>query len=371
MHRHVAEAWTGRYNVSMAEARNNETRPVLALSMGDPAGVGPEIIVKAMANRELRRAARFVIHGANDVLTLAADRLGISPDWQRVPADNAELIASADADVVVRDAEHGGSLLNLPTEPTRRGGHASKKWVDAAIDDAMRGPDDPAAVDAIVTAPISKHAWRMADHRWPGHTELLAHRTRTRRTAMFFEAPKMRVVLATVHVPLMELRNLLTIGRVFDPIDLGHQACIDLGIPAPRIAVCGLNPHAGEQGLLGDEEIRIIQPAIQMAQDAGMNVHGPFSADTIFKQAIDGQWDLVVAMYHDQGLIPMKLAQHRTSVNWTIGLPIVRTSPDHGTAYDIAGTGQADAGSMEAAITLATHLGRQRIASRLDAHNGD
>ena len=181
----------------------------------------------------------------------------------------------------------------------------------------------------------------MADHHGPD-TELLAHRTRTRRTAMFFEAPKMRVVLATVHVPLMELRNLLTIGRVFDPIDLGHQACIDLGIPAPRIAVCGLNPHAGEQGLLGDEEIRIIQPAIQMAQDAGMNVHGPFPADTIFKQAIDGKWDLVVAMYHDQGLIPMKLAQHRTSVNWTIGLPIIRTA-DHGTAYDIAGTGQADA----------------------------
>ena len=371
MHNDVAEpTWCG-YDEWMAEARNNETRPILAMSMGDPAGIGPEIIVKAISNPDIRRTARFVIHGANDVLTLAADRLGLPADWQRVPADNLDLIATADADVVVRDAEHGGSLLNLPTEATRRGGHASKKWVDAAIEDAMRSPEDPAAVDAIVTAPISKHAWRMADHRWPGHTELLAHRTRTRRTAMFFEAPKMRVVLATVHVPLMELRNLLTIGRVFDPIDLGHQACIDLGIPAPRIAVCGLNPHAGEQGMLGDEEVRIIQPAIQMAQDVGMNVQGPFPADTIFKQALDGRWDLVVAMYHDQGLIPMKLAQHRTSVNWTIGLPIIRTSPDHGTAYDIAGTGQADAGSMEAAITLATHLGRHRIASRLDARNGD
>jgi 4-hydroxythreonine-4-phosphate dehydrogenase len=225
---------------------------------------------------------------------------------------------------------------------------------------------DPAAIDAIVTAPINKEAWHLAGHKWPGHTELLTHHTRAKRTAMFFESPQLRVVLATVHVPLMELRNLMTIGRVFDPIDLGHQACLDLGIPAPRIAVCGLNPHAGENGLFGDEETRVIRPAIQMARDAGIDVHGPFAADSIFTQAIEGRWDLVVAMYHDQGLIPMKLTQHRTAVNWTIGLPIIRTSPDHGTAYEIAGTGQADPRSMESAIKLAAHLARHRVQSRLE-----
>jgi 4-hydroxythreonine-4-phosphate dehydrogenase len=350
----------------MANARQPDDRPIVGLSMGDPAGIGPEVIVKALANPDIRRLARYVIHGANDVLTLAADRLQLDADWQRVPADNAALVASAHADVVVRDDDHGGILLNLFAKPSRRGGHASKKWVDAAISDAMLNACDPAAIDAIVTAPINKEAWHLAGHKWPGHTELLTHHTRAKRTAMFFESPQLRVVLATVHVPLMELRNLMTIGRVFDPIDLGHQACLDLGIPAPRIAVCGLNPHAGENGLFGDEETRVIRPAIQMARDAGIDVHGPFAADSIFTQAIEGRWDLVVAMYHDQGLIPMKLTQHRTAVNWTIGLPIIRTSPDHGTAYEIAGTGQADPRSMESAIKLAAHLARHRVQSRLE-----
>ena len=188
---------------------------------------------------------------------------------------------------------------------------------------------------------------------------------------MFFESPRLRVILATIHVPLMDLRNLLTIGSVFDPIDLGHQACLDLGIAAPRIAVAGLNPHAGESGLFGDEETRVIEPAIRMARDAGIDVHGPLPGDSVFREAIEGRWDLVVAMYHDQGLIPMKLAQHRSAVNWTVGLPFVRTSPDHGTAYDIAGTGKADSGSMEAAIRLATHLARHRVASRMKAETGE
>lgn len=351
--------------MEMASSRNNP-RPVIGLTMGDPAGIGPEIIVKALSNTDVRRSARFVIHGANDLLTLAADRVGIEPFWHRVPAENPELIADAAGDVIVRDHEHGGLLMRLPNEPTRRGGHASKLWVDAAIADAMRDDEDPASIDAMVTAPINKRAWHLADHSWPGHTELLAHRTRSRRTAMCFESPKLRVILSTIHVPLMELRNLLTIGRVFDPIDLGNDACRQLGINAPRIAVAGLNPHAGENGLMGDEEKRIIEPAIRMAKDAGIDANGPFPADVVFREALDGRWDLVVAMYHDQGLIPMKLVQPRTSVNWTVGLPIIRTSPDHGTAYDIAGTGRADAGSMESAIRLAVHLAskqRSRTAS--------
>ena len=341
-------------------SKSNISRPVVGISMGDPAGIGPEIIVKALSSPELRRTARFVVHGANDLLTLAADRSGIEPFWQRVPADNASLVDEAEGDVIVRDHDHGGLLMRLPTEPSRRGGHASKQWVDATIADAMLEPGLPGSVDAMVTAPINKRAWHLAGHDWPGHTELLAHRTRSRRVAMCFESPRLRVILATVHVPLMELRNLLTIGRVFDPIDLGHQACRQLGIPSPRIAVAGLNPHAGEEGLMGDEEQRIIAPAVRMVRDAGIDANGPFPGDSVFREALDGRWDMVVAMYHDQGLIPMKLVQHGTSVNWTVGLPIIRTSPDHGTAYDIAGTGRADAGSMESAIRLAVHLAVNR-----------
>lgn len=188
---------------------------------------------------------------------------------------------------------------------------------------------------------------------------------------MMFEAPRLKVVLATVHLPLMDIRNVLTIGRVFDPIDLGHQACLTLGIEDPRIAVCGLNPHAGEGGLLGDEEERIIRPAVDMARRAGINASGPWPADTIFADALHGRFDLVVAMYHDQGLIPLKLLERGSAANWTIGPPVVRTSPDHGTAFDIAGTNQADPGSMHAAIDLAIRLAqRTRTAGSLPDGSG-
>ena len=338
-------------------SKSDNLRPVVGISMGDPAGIGPEIIVKAAL--ELRRTARFVIHGANDLLTLAADRCGIDPFWQRVPADNASLVDEAEGDVIVRDHDHGGLLMRLPTEPSRRGGHASKQWVDATIADAMleARPTGRRRCDGHGS---DQQARGISPATTGRDTPNSSPSTRSRRTAMCFESPRLRVILATVHVPLMELRNLLTIGRVFDPIDLGHQACRQLGIAAPRIAVAGLNPHAGEQGLMGDEEQRIIAPAVRMARDAGIDAHGPFPADSVFREALDGRWDMVVAMYHDQGLIPMKLVQHGTSVNWTVGLPIIRTSPDHGTAYDIAGTGRADAGSMESAIRLAVHLAANR-----------
>jgi 4-hydroxythreonine-4-phosphate dehydrogenase len=173
---------------------------------------------------------------------------------------------------------------------------------------------------------------------------------------MAFVSPRLNVVLATTHVPLMELRNLLTIGRVHEPIVLGHELCQRLGIANPRIAVCGLNPHAGEGGLFGDEEIRVIKPAIDLARSGGIDVHGPFPGDTIFIDAAAGSWHLVVAIYHDQGLIPVKLLGWDKAVNVTLGLPIVRTSPDHGTAFGIAGRNQASEGSMRAAIELAVRL---------------
>ncbi len=202
----------------------------------------------------------------------------------------------------------------------------------------------------------------MAGFKWPGHTELFAARCKATRHTMLFESPRLRVALATAHVPLMDIRNMLTIGRVFDPIDLGYNYCRQLGIEKPKIAVCGLNPHAGEHGLFGDEEERVIAPAIEIARRNGIDVRGPFPGDTIFIDAAAGKWDLVVAMYHDQGLIPVKLLGFDRAVNVTIGLSMVRTSPDHGTAFDIASKNTASPNSMKAAIELAVKLAHAKAA---------
>ena len=196
----------------------------------------------------------------------------------------------------------------------------------------------------------------MAGCRFPGHSELLAWRTKAKRMVMMFNSPQLRVALATVHLPLMDVRNKLNIGAVFNAIDLGHQACVKLGMRRPRIAVCGLNPHASENGQFGDEEKRIIRPAIEMARQADIDVTGPFPADTIFIDAVAGRYDLVVAMYHDQGLIPVKLLAFDEAVNLTLGLPVIRTSVDHGTAFDIVGKNVARPDSMKAAIALAARL---------------
>jgi 4-hydroxythreonine-4-phosphate dehydrogenase len=173
---------------------------------------------------------------------------------------------------------------------------------------------------------------------------------------MMFVSPRLRVVLATIHIALMDLRNELTIGRIFDAIDLGAEGCRKLGIARPRVAVCGVNPHAGEGGLFGDEEARLIEPAIRLAAEAGIEATGPWPADTVYNAALEGRHDLVVAMYHDQGLIPVKLLDRDAAVNATIGLPVPRTSPDHGTAFDIAGRGVADPGSFRAAVDLAIRM---------------
>ena len=234
----------------------------------------------------------------------------------------------------------------------------------------MRAPGSAGRLDAIVTAPICKESWKLAGCRFPGHTELLAHRTKVRHVAMMFVAPQLRVVLATIHLPLMDVRNIFTIGCVFTPIDLGHQACRQLGIARPRIVVCGLNPHASENGQFGDEERRIISPAIDMARNHGIDVHGPFPADTIFNDAVRGKYDLVVAMYHDQGLIPVKLLAFDEAVNMTLGLPVIRTSVDHGTAVDIVGKNKANPSSMKAAIRLAVQLADRRRTNERQASKG-
>ncbi len=345
----------------MARARNSKAKPTIGITMGDPAGVGPEVVLKALHDRDVRSLGRFVIYGCNEIMAYAADQLEIEPYWFRVQHDSRRTARQITEAVVVLDFDEFDGFMQSPRQPTRAGGLASRAFVEEAITDALRPADDPRHVDALVTGPISKEGWHLAGFHWPGHTELLAHRTKAKRHVMMFVSPRLRVALATAHVPLMKIRDMLTIGRVFDPIDLGNEACRALGIEHPAIAVTGLNPHAGEAGHLGDEETRLIEPAIELARQAGMNVKGPFPADTIFIEAAAGNYDLVVAMYHDQGLIPVKLLGWDKAVNLTLGLPIIRTSPDHGTAWDIAGRNVASAGSMRAAIELAVQLALPRM----------
>ncbi len=337
------------------------TKPTIAVSMGDPSGIGPEVLVKALADPELRRSARFFIHGLSEPMLAAADAANIPPFWWRVKVGSSLLDTAAAHEVVLIDHAEMASALHWSEggdrTPTKASGALSFRFVDDAIA-AAKGeiPAHPRA-DAVVTAPISKHAWALAGHsRWPGHTELLAERFAAARSRMAFIAPKLRVILVTAHVPLTRIANDLTIGRVHDTIDLGADLCRALGIERPRIAVAGLNPHAGEEGLLGDEEKRIIAPAIAHAQRNGIDAQGPFPGDTVFNAAIKGRYDLVVAMYHDQGLIPVKLLAFDSAVNITTGLPVWRTSPDHGTAYDIAGKNIADCGSMKESLKLAVRL---------------
>lgn len=330
-------------------------RPVIGVTMGEPAGVGPEVVVKALADPALRQKARFIIFGLNELLAYAADLAEIEPFWWRLQHDSSRADFSLVHDAVVLDYDEYSMLGTVVHKPTRAGGQASLRFLDDAIACTQK-PIEEGGIDALVTAPICKESWQMAGCRFPGHTELLAHRTKAKRVVMMFHAPKLNVALATVHLPLMDVRNVLTIGRIFDPIDLGNEACRRMGIAKPKIAVCGLNPHASENGQFGDEEARLITPAIEAARQHGIDVRGPYPADTLFGQAVQGKYDLVVAMYHDQGLIPVKMLAFDEAVNVTLGLPIIRTSPDHGTAFDIVGQNKANPGSMKAAIELAIRL---------------
>ncbi|HUO10194.1 MAG TPA: 4-hydroxythreonine-4-phosphate dehydrogenase PdxA [Phycisphaerae bacterium] len=358
----------------------SDPRPTIGITMGDPGGIGAEVIVKALADPEIRKLARFVIFGLNELLAYTADLAEIEPYWWRDQHErfvtNGTSIPSLPPtyphDVVVLDYDEF-SILGLDMRgASRAGGQASMQFVTDAIQAAMKRK-----IDAVVTAPICKESWKLAGFdRWPGHTELLAEKTKAKRHAMMFAAPPkplstqssalsthkgLRVVLCTIHEALFELRHKFKIGTVFDPIDLAHKALVEwFGIEKPRIAVCGLNPHASENGLFGDEEKRIIEPAIMMARQHGIDANGPFPADTIFIKAVQGQYDIVVAMYHDQGLIPVKLLDFAGSVNLTLGLPIVRTSPDHGTAFDIVGKNKADPGSMKSAIQMAVEIAARK-----------
>jgi 4-hydroxythreonine-4-phosphate dehydrogenase len=292
-------------------------RPRVAITVGDPAGIGPEIAARASQDARVREACDPVIYGP--------------PQPERF----------------------------APGTLSAAAGRAAYECVVKAVSDARMG-----LVDAVATAPINKLAWARAGLPWKGHTDLLAHLCGVPRVAMLFHAPGLNVSLATVHVPLAEVPRVLTRERVRDTIELTAGAMPAFGVPRPRVAVAGLNPHAGEEGLLGAEEAEIIAPAVADARRSGIEASGPHPADTIFHRAARGEFDAVVACYHDQGLIPVKLLAFGRAVNVTIGLPIIRTSVDHGTAFDIAGKGEADPGSLIEAVLLAARLARHAHDAR-------
>lgn len=327
--------------------------PTIGITMGDPAGIGPEVVVKALADHSLRGRAKFIVYGMHEQICYAADLAELNPYWLRVPHEEARKIESG---VVIADFDEFALDARRLGRPSVEAGRASIRFLEEAIVDARQG-----RIDALVTGPINKTAWDLAGFDFPGHTELLAKRCRTRRVTMMFASGPLRVALASTHQALFDLRNSFTIGLVFQPIDLLHQALGHwFGIAKPRIAVAAINPHAGENGRFGDDEIRVIQPAVDMARNAGIDALGPFPADTLFWRAAQGEFDGVVAMYHDQALIPIKLLAFDSAVNVTLGLPIIRTSVDHGTAYDIVGKNKADPGSMKAAVGLAVDFALQK-----------
>lgn len=328
----------------------DQGKPLIGISMGDPLGVGPEVIVKALADMNLRRQARFIIFGLHDAMELAADQAEVTRFWWREPYDGAARVGSG---VLVADFDD----LPQPRINGQRGaddaaGRASFRFVEEAINHLRAN-----TIDALVTGPICKEAWQKARYRFRGHTHLLAQRFEAKRVSMAFAAGDLRVALASDHIPLMELRNCFSIGMVHQPIDLLDHALREwFGVERPRIGVLGLNPHAGEGGLLGDEERRIIEPALALARNANIDVTGPLSPDTAFTPQVREKFDGLVAMYHDQALIPIKMQAFHKAVNLTLGLGAIRTSPDHGTAFGIAGANRANPGSMIEAIKLAIRL---------------
>ncbi len=349
------------YNNSIAE------QLVIGITMGDAGGIGPEVVVKALAEPEIRRAARFIIFGMDEQLCYAADSVEIEPFWGRV--QHEKIGRDFPHKVLVADYDEY-AIAPWVRGPSVAAGEASVKFCLDAIEAAQRG-----IIDAVVTGPISKRSWKLAGAGWPGHTEMFAARCKSARKAMMFVAGPLKVALATIHEALFEVRHKFTIGCVFEPIDLLNTALKEyFDIESPRIGVAALNPHAGEGGQFGDEEERIISPALLLAQEQGINCCGPFPADTLFLRAAQGEFDGVVAMYHDQGMIPVKLLAFENAVNITIGLPIIRTSPAHGTAFDIAGKNSAKATSMKSAIRIAIEMAvtrNCRLAERAAKANAD
>ena len=332
----------------------SKDKPLLGITMGDPAGIGPEVIAKALAEQSLRRLCRPIVIGSFPVMQQTVKRLTLKMDVIRV--EGHETVPPRSNQLAVLDP------LDRPLGRFPRGvaapqtGAASVLFIKKAVELAQLG-----CIDGIVTAPINKEAINLAGCHFPGHTELLADLTATPESGMMIVGGPLRIMFVTTHVAIKDLPTLLTQAKIEQAIRLAHLALKDLfGIKKPRVGVAALNPHAGEHGLFGDEESRVILPATRAMQAQGIRASDPLPADTLFGKAARGDYDGVVALYHDQGLIPLKLVAFGTCVNLTVGLPIIRTSVDHGTAFDIVGKGIADPGSLVEAIRLAAKLAKKR-----------
>lgn len=306
-------------------------RQKIGITVGDMCGIGPEIVQKVVQEKELQKIAEFSVIGPDFFVNKLREYAN--------PIGAGEL----------KEQEVTPGKLNP------RAGKAALDFVDKAIDLCLKNE-----LAAMVTAPINKEAIHLAGVDFPGHTELLVHRTGAKKYAMAFYSDKLNVILTTIHVALNEVPKLLTKEKIIEKIELADEFMKGLGKKQPKIAVCGLNPHAGEGGAFGQEEVKIITPAIQEAQKKGINASGPYPPDTIFPRAVKGEFDIVLAHYHDQGLIPLKLLAFDSAINVTVGLPIIRTSVDHGTAFDIVGQNKADPSSLRAAIKLAVRLANNK-----------
>lgn len=318
----------------------------IGITLGDPSGIGPEIVVRALIRADDALRQRLIIYGDGAIL----DRAYIQVTGERMP----RALGLVDRALLSPDQA-------VPGRPTQAGGRAQVGYLEAALG-AIRGR----RIAGLVTAPINKHEARKAGFGFPGHTEFLAERLGVSRYAMMLAGPSMRVVLATVHIPLASVPNALTVDGVSQTIELAVETMErDYAISPVRVGVLGLNPHAGERGLFGDQEQTVITPAIKQSREHlgdRAALSGPLVPDAAFRAATNGAYDVMIAMYHDQGLIPIKLLDFDKAVNITLGLPIVRTSPDHGVAYDIAGQGRADASSFIAALDLAARMVDNRAA---------
>jgi len=328
-------------------------RPVIAITMGDAAGVGPEIIMKSLAHAPLYATCRPLVVGDAARLRLAGEIARVGLPVEAVSDPNAAAFVPGRVDCL--------DLGLIPSDlPFGRisglAGDAAYRYVARAVELVKEG-----RADAICTAPLNKEALHAGGHRFPGHTEVLAHLTGTPEVSMMLVAPRLRVIHVTTHVGLLDAIERIEPGLVERTITRGHRVLTQMGVTAPRIGVCGINPHAGEGGLFGrGEEEQKIAPAVAACRARGWKVQGPLPADTLFFRAVRGDFDLVVAMYHDQGHGPIKALGIEAGVNITVGLPAIRTSVDHGTAFDIAGKGLADERSMLEALRQAVALATQR-----------
>ena len=349
---------------------NQDTRPLLGITAGDPAGIGPEIIVKCLANADLYSRCRPLVIGPAVCVEDAVRIVGAPVSVRRVRQPEEGSFTPGSIDVL----DLGGIDLAALRYGTVQAacGEAAFQAVVKAIELAMQG-----RVDATVTAPLNKEALNLAGHHYSGHTEIYADYTNTQNYTMMLASGDLRVAHVSTHVALAEACRLVKKERVLEVIRLADQACRALGISAPKVAVAGLNPHAGENGMFGREEIEEITPAVEEAAKLGIRVEGPIPPDSVFSKARGGWYDIVVAMYHDQGHIPLKVAgfvwdeaQGRwtdiSGVNITLGLPIIRSSVDHGTAFGKAGKGTANARSMENAIDYAIRMAENRKKTKGD-----